>query len=155
MTTPAYGAAHARTHDPIAARFPGITAFGPITHALLRIGAGLLFMEHGAQKLFGMFGGFGGTPGASAPLASQMGLAGVLEFFGGLLIVLGLFTRPVAFLLAGQMVWAFFQAHFPQGGVPMQNGGELPLLYSLVFLYLFGNGPGPYSVDSRIGATRR
>jgi putative oxidoreductase len=154
MTSPAY-AARARTHDPIAARFPTITAFGPITHALLRIGAGLLFMQHGAQKLFGMFGGFGGTPGASAPLVSQMGLAGVLEFFGGLLIVFGLFTRPVAFLLAGQMVWAFFQAHFPQGGVPMQNGGELPLLYALVLLYLFGNGPGPYSVDSRIGAPRR
>jgi putative oxidoreductase len=112
-------------------------------------------MQHGAQKLFGMFGGFGGTPGASAPLVSQMGLAGMLEFFGGLLIVFGLFTRPLAFLLAGQMVWAFFQAHFPQGGVPMQNGGELPLLYALVLLYLFGNGPGPYSVDSRIGAPRR
>ena len=155
MTTPGYTGVPARTHDPIVARFPGIAALGPVTHALLRIGAGLLFMEHGAQKLFGMFGGFGGTPGATAPLASQMGLAGVLEFFGGLLLALGLLTRPVAFLLAGEMAVAFFQAHFPRGGVPMQNGGELPLLYSLVFLYLFGNGPGPYSVDSRIGAPRR
>jgi putative oxidoreductase len=155
MTTPGYTGAPARAHDPVVARFPAIAALGPATHALLRIGAGLLFMEHGAQKLFGMFGGFGGTPGPSAPLASQMGLAGVLDFFGGLLIVLGLLTRPVAFLLAGEMVVAFFQAHFPQGGVPMQNGGEMPLLYALVFLYLFGNGPGPYSVDSRIGAPRR
>jgi len=136
-------------------RTGALAALGPATHALLRIGAGLLFMEHGAQKLFGLFGGVGGTPGSTAPLVSQMGLAGVLEFFGGLLIVLGLFTRPVAFLLAGEMVVAFFQAHLPRGGVPMQNGGELPLLYALVWAFLVGNGAGPLSVDSVLGRRRR
>jgi putative oxidoreductase len=121
----------------------------PVTHALLRIGVALLYVEHGLQKLFGLFGGFGGTPGGTAPLWSQMGLAGVLETFGGLLLLLGLFTRPVAFLVAGEMLVAFFQAHFPKGGVPLENGGELPLLYMLVFLFLLGNGAGPASLDHR------
>ena len=106
-------------------------------------------MEHGVQKLFGMFGGMGGTPGATVPLVSQMGLAGVLETFGGLLLVLGLLTRPVAFLLAGEMLVAFFQVHLPQGGAPIQNGGELPLLYMLVFLFFVGHGAGPASLDAR------
>jgi putative oxidoreductase len=131
-------------------RMGALAALGPATHALLRIGAGLLFMQHGAQKLFGLLGGFMGTPGATAPLMSQMGLAGVLEFFGGLLIVLGLFTRPVAFLLAGEMLVAFLQAHLPQGGFPIQNGGEVPLLYALVWAFLMGNGAGPWSVDARL-----
>ena len=126
-----------------------LAQLGPATHALLRIGAALLFMQHGLQKLFGMFGGFGGTPGNTAPLWSQMGLAGVLETFGGLLLLLGLFTRPVAFLLAGEMLVAFFQAHLPRGGVPLENGGEVPLLYMLVFLFLLGNGAGPASLDNR------
>jgi putative oxidoreductase len=126
-----------------------IASITPWTHALLRIGAGLLYMEHGLQKLFGMFGGMGGTPGATVPLISQMGLAGVLETFGGLLLVLGLLTRPVAFVLAGEMLVAFFQAHLPQGGAPIQNRGELPLLYMLVFLFLVGHGAGRASLDAR------
>lgn len=126
-----------------------LASLGPTTHALLRIAAGLLFMQHGLQKLFGMFGGFGGTPGGTAPLVSQMGLAGVLECFGGLLVVLGLFTRPVAFLLAGEMLVAFFQAHFPRGGWPIQNGGELVLLFMVIFLFLAANGAGPASLDAR------
>lgn len=124
-------------------------SIAPWTHALLRIGAGLLFMEHGLQKLFGMFGGMGGTPGATVPLASLMGLAGVLETFGGLLLVLGLLTRPVALVLAGEMLVAFLKAHLPRGGVPLQNGGELPLLYMLVFLFFVGHGAGPASIDAR------
>jgi putative oxidoreductase len=126
-----------------------IASIAPWTHALLRIGAGLLYMEHGLQKLFGWFGGMGGTPGATVHLASQMGLAGVLETFGGLLLVLGLLTRPVAFLLAGEMLVAFFQAHVPRGGAPIQNGGELPLLYMLVFLFFVAHGAGPFSLDAR------
>jgi putative oxidoreductase len=106
-------------------------------------------MEHGLQKLFGMFGGMGGTPGATVPLVSQMGLAGVLETFGGLLVVLGLLTRPVALVLAGEMLVAFLQAHLPRGGVPLQNRGELPLLYMLVFLFFVGHGAGPASLDAR------
>jgi putative oxidoreductase len=130
-------------------RSAALARLGPATHALLRIGAALLFMQHGLQKLFGMFGGFGGTPGDTAPLWSQMGLAGVLETFGGLLLLLGLFTRPVAFLLAGEMLVAFIQAHLPRGGVPLENGGEVPLLYMLVYLFLLGNGAGPASLDHR------
>jgi putative oxidoreductase len=123
-----------------------LAPYRPAALALLRIGAGLLFMQHGAQKLFGVLGGFG-SPGATAPLASLMGLAGVLEFFGGLLIVLGLFTRPIAFLLAGEMLVAFFKAHVPRGGFPVENGGEVPLLFMLVFLTLFVHGPGAVSID--------
>jgi len=126
-----------------------IASIAPWTHTLLRIGAGLLYMEHGLQKLFGMFGGMGDTPGATVPLVSLMGLAGVLETFGGLLLVLGLLTRPVAFVLAGEMLVAFFKAHLPQGGAPIQNHGELPLLYMLVFLFLVGHGAGRASLDAR------
>ncbi|MEO6057077.1 MAG: DoxX family protein [Gemmatimonadales bacterium] len=115
---------------------------------MLRIGSGLLFMQHGLQKLLGWFGGMG-EPGATVPLVSQMGLAGVLELSGGLLLVLGFLTRPVALLLAGEMLVAYFQAHFPQGGVPLQNKGELALLYMTVFLFLVGNGAGPASLDAR------
>lgn len=119
--------------------------------ALLRVAAGVMFMQHGAQKLFGAFGGFMGTPGAKAPLASTMGAAGILEFFGGLLIVFGLFTRPVAFLLSGQMAVAYFMAHLPNGFWPLQNQGELAALYCFVFLYLSARGGGRYSVDAMIG----
>jgi putative oxidoreductase len=126
----------------------GLASLAPAAHALLRIGAGLLFMEHGLQKLFGMFGGMG-APGATVPLASQMGLAGIIECFGGLLLALGLFTRPVALLMASEMLFAFFKAHFPKGGSPLENGGELALLYMLVFLFFAANGAGPASLDSR------
>ncbi|HET6579375.1 MAG TPA: DoxX family protein [Gemmatimonadales bacterium] len=133
----------------LSSRSAGFARLAPVTHALLRIGAALLYMEHGLQKLFGMFGGVGATPGGTVTLWSQMGLAGVLETFGGLLLLLGLFTRPVAFVLAGEMLVAFFQAHLPKGGVPLENGGEVPLLYMLVFLFLLGNGAGPASLDNR------
>jgi putative oxidoreductase len=126
-----------------------IARIAPWTHALLRIGAGLLFMEHGLQKLFGMFGGIGDTPGVTAPLVSLMGLAGVLETFGGLLLVLGLLTRPVALVLAGEMLAAFLKAHLPRGGVPLENGGELALLYMFVFLFFVGHGAGRASLDAR------
>ena len=135
------------TYRPAGA-LPALGALGPTTHALLRIGAALLFMQHGLQKLFGLFGGFG-APGETVELASQFGLAGILETFGGLLLLLGLFTRPVALLLALEMLVAFFQAHFPRGGVPLENGGEVPLLYMLVFLFFLGNGAGPASIDNR------
>jgi putative oxidoreductase len=129
-------------------------ALGSVTHAALRIGAGLLFMQHGAQKLFGWLGGIGGQPGATVELFSQMGLAGVLEFFGGLLIVLGLFTRPVALILMLEMVTAYFTVHNPRGGFPIQNGGELALLYALVFAYFVGNGSGTASLDRWLAGRR-
>ena len=140
---------------------PGSPAYGRSTlawavHTVLRMGAGLLFMQHGAQKLFGWFGGFGGQPGSTAELVSMMGLAGVLEFFGGLLVALGLLTRPVAAVLTLLMVAAYFMAHASQGAAPIANGGELALLYALVWAYFAGSGGGPYSLDARVlrGRTR-
>ena len=136
------------SNAPLTGMTATLTSIAPWTHALLRIGAGLLYMQHGLQKLFGMFGGMDGA-GATVTLVSQMGFAGVLETFGGLLLVLGLLTRPVAFVLAVEMLVAFLQAHLPRGGVPLQNGGELPLLYMLVFLFFVAHGAGPASLDSR------
>jgi putative oxidoreductase len=120
------------TPPPAAARGRWTVADG--ADVLLRAGSGLLFMAHGLQKLFGLFGGLG--DGATASLASRMGVAGVLELFGGVLLVLGLFTRPVALILAGEMLVAYVIAHLPRGAVPLQNGGELALLYALIFIFL-------------------
>lgn len=126
---------------------PGFFGIHALSQTLLRIVAGLLFMPHGAQKLFGMFGGFGGIPHAAVPLGSMLGLAGVLEFFGGLLLVAGLFTRPVALLLSGEMAVAYFTVHLPRGLFPIANGGELALLYSFVFLAIAAAGGGSFSLD--------
>ena len=122
-----------------------IDTWSPRLLAVLRIVTGLLFLEHGTAKLLGlphvaMFDGL--------QLLSLMGLAGVLELGGGLLIVLGLFTRPVAFILSGQMAVAYFMAHAPQAFLPLVNQGELAVLYCFVFLYLFIAGPGAFSIDS-------
>jgi len=118
----------------------------PAVQVVFRIGVGLLFMQHGVQKLFGLLGGVDGA-GTSVPLFSLFGVAGVLETFGGLAIVLGLLTRPVAVLLSGQMVIAYFLMHAPQGGFPIQNGGELALFYALAFGLLFATGAGKWSID--------
>ena len=115
--------------------------------ALLRIVTGLVFMVHGAQKLFGMFGGMG-PQGGHVDYMSRMGVAGALEFFGGALVVLGLFTRPVAFILAGEMAVAFWTVHFAMGGInPVLNHGEPPVLYCFIFLFLAFNGPGAFALD--------
>jgi putative oxidoreductase len=100
-----------------------------VAYVLLRVGAALLFMGHGLQKLFGLFGG------ADGPLAPRMMVAGGLELIGGLLLALGLFTRPVALILAGEMAVAYVVAHLPRGMVPLPNGGELALLYGSIFLF--------------------
>ena len=135
-------------------RFNFLSPHQPALLAVFRIVVGLLFMQHGAQKLFGWLGGVDGQ-GATPPLMSQFGLAGILEFFGGLLIVLGLLTRPVALLLFAEMLVAYFQGHMPQGGFPVQNGGELALLYAFSFLYLAAAGPGRWSVDASMGTESR
>ncbi len=114
---------------------------------LLRVIAGFLFVPHGAQKLFGMFGGMGGT-GAVAAFPALTWFAGVCEFYGGLLLLLGIFTRPVAFLLCGQMAVAYFKAHAPNGFWPLVNRGELAVLYCFVFLYLAVAGGGRYRLES-------
>jgi putative oxidoreductase len=121
-----------------------------VAHLVLRAGAGVLFMEHGLQKLFGALGGFGGTPGATAPLASLMGFAGIIETVGGALLVLGLLTRFVGTILMCEMLYAYATAHLPHGGWPIQNGGELALLYACVFFFLATHGAGPASVDRSI-----
>jgi putative oxidoreductase len=116
--------------------------------ALLRVVAGGMLMQHGAQKFWGALGGFGGQPGATAPLLSQMGLGGIIEFWVALLVVVGLFTRPAAFLVAGMMAVAYFQVHAPNGFWPLLNKGELAALYCFVFLYLSARGGGLFSLDA-------
>jgi putative oxidoreductase len=128
--------------------------WGRMSHVMLRIAAGLFFMLHGGQKLLGWFGGFG-EPGGTAPLMSLMGLAGVLELFGGLAIVLGLLTRPVAFVLSGEMAVAYFMAHVPRGGIwPIENRGEGPALFCFIFFFLAFNGSGGFSLDEVLSRRR-
>ena len=121
----------------------------PWALSVLRIIAGFTFSLHGLQKLFGAFGGLGGY-GGTAAFGSLIWTAAVLECFGGLLILLGLFTRPVAFLLCGEMAVAYFTAHAPRGFWPVLNGGELAVLYCFIFLYLSIAGPGSVSLDHLI-----
>jgi putative oxidoreductase len=113
---------------------------------LLRIVAGLTFSQHGAQKLLGAFGGMD-QAGGTAPFPSLMFLAGVLELFGGSLMALGLFTRPVAFVLSGEMAVAYFMAHAPHGFWPIVNHGELPILYCFMWLFMAASGGGSFSLD--------
>ena len=120
-----------------------------LTHNALRVVAGFLFMQHGAQKLFGMLGG-----NQVEGLMSAMGIAGILEFFGGLMMMAGLLTGPVAFLLAGQMAVAYFWRHAPNGFWPIMNRGELAAFYSFTWLYFFAAGPGKFSVDGWLAARK-
>ena len=120
----------------------------------LRIVAGYLFIAHGTTKLFQapyieMF--------ANVPIASLAGIAGLLEITGGALLILGLFTRPAAFVLSGLMAFAYFLGHAPQGNVllPILNGGELAVLYSFLFLFIAAAGPGSYALDNRVRRSPR
>ena len=117
------------------------------SYALMRIIVGLLFACHGAQKLFGMFGGKGGASGVTL-------VAGIIELAGGFLIAFGLLTRPAAFLSSGTMAAAYFMAHAGGGFFPIVNKGELAVLYCFVFLYIFFRGAGPLSVDNMIGGRK-
>jgi len=128
--------------------------FMKATYVLLRVVAGFLFLCHGGQKLFGWFGGMG-PGGGHVELASQMGIAGTLEFFGGLAILMGFMTRPVAFLLAGEMAWAYFTVHQPNAPLPIQNHGEPAALFAFVFLFFATHGAGAFSVDAALGHSRR
>ena len=119
-----------------------------VTHTLLRVVTGALFMQHGVQKLFGLLIDPSRPWNGAPPMFSQFWFAGVLEVFGGALIVLGFFTRPVAFLLSGEMAVAYFQAHFPRSFWPILNGGEPVVLFCFIYLYLFAEGAGPFSIDA-------
>ena len=117
-----------------------------ITYALMRFILGALFVCHGAQKLFGAFGGHLGK-GIKPDLLSLTGIGGIIEVVGGGLLLLGLFTRPVAFLLSGEMAVAYFLRHAPRGFWPIQNGGELSAILCFVFLYFTASGGGSWSLD--------
>jgi putative oxidoreductase len=119
--------------------------FSPQLYALMRIVVALLFACHGAQKLFGVFGG------QQVPVSSQFGLAGIIELVGGLLIAVGFLTGTAAFIASGEMAAAYFKMHFPRGAVPIQNGGELAVLYCFVFLYIASRGAGIWAVDRGSG----
>jgi putative oxidoreductase len=120
--------------------------------SILRIVAGSMFITAGTMKIFG----YPPMPPGQPPiqLMSQMGVGGMLETVGGLLIILGLFTRPVAFILSGEMAVAYFQFHAPNGFLPIVNGGQPAVFYCFFFLYLVFAGPGPWSIDALIARRR-
>ena len=118
-----------------------------LTHALLRIVSGLLFIHPGGMKLLGWFGGMP----AGVELTPLLVTAGVIEMVCGTLILLGLLTRPAAFLASGEMAFAYFIGHFPHGFWPIQNHGEPAVLNCFIFLFFAANGAGPLSVDALLG----
>jgi putative oxidoreductase len=122
-----------------------LAPWSPQILSLLRLMAGLLFLEHGTAKLLGfphveMFDGL--------QIMSLIGVAGILELVGGVLIAVGLFTRPVAFILSGEMAAGYFMAHAPQNFLPLLNGGESAILFCFIFLYLAAAGGGAWSLDA-------
>lgn len=119
--------------------------WAPQLLSVLRIITAFLFMEHGGMKLFGY-----PAPMGDIPLFSLIGFAGLLEVFGGFLILVGLFTRPVAFVLSGEMAFAYFMAHAPHGFWPVLNHGEAAVFYCFVYLYMAAAGGGSWSIDSLI-----
>lgn len=130
--------------------FDRLSAYHPYALALLRIMSALLFMAHGLQKLFGFPAAF------PFPLNGLLTVAAVLEVVGGLLILVGFLTRPVAFVLSGFMAVAYFMGHASQGFYPILNGGELAILYSFIFLHIATAGAGAWSVDgARTGGALR
>jgi putative oxidoreductase len=123
------------------------TTWAPRLLSILRIMTGLLFLAHGTQKLFGFPPRSGG--GNAPELISMIGAAGILELVGGILIILGLFTRPTAFILSGQMAFAYFIAHAPRNVFPALNGGDAAILFCFIFLYFAAAGAGPWSLDAQ------
>ncbi len=121
--------------------------YSHLTYALMRIVVGVLFACNGARKLFGVFGGMGRT-GEAAPIFSQMGLAGSIEFICGIMIAAGLLTGYAAFIASGEMAVAYFQGHFPQGFWPILNQGERAVFYCFVFLYIASKGHVTWGIDS-------
>ncbi|MFN8009598.1 MAG: DoxX family protein [Terriglobia bacterium] len=121
-----------------------------VSYFLLRIVSGLVFFQAGSLKLFGWFGGMPGHPGSTAPLLSQAWIGGAFEVFGGIAIMLGLWTRPVAFVLSGEMAVAYWQFHAPRGFWPIVNQGQQAVLFCFIFLYMAAQGAGEWSLDAFI-----
>ena len=128
---------------------PSPSSFSSYALSIVRIVIGLLFLEHGTSKYLG-FPAVQRIP----ETVSMSGVGGLLELIGGALIAVGLFTRPVAFLLSGEMAVAYFYAHFPRNFFPLINGGDAAILYCFVFLYLVFAGPGPWSIDALLARSR-
>jgi putative oxidoreductase len=124
--------------------------WSPRMLSVLRIMTGLLFLEHGTQKFFA----FPPPTNPGPALDTLHVVQGLIELVGGVLILIGLFTRPVAFILAGDMAVAYFYAHSPRGFFPLVNGGQLAILFSFVFLYIFVAGGGAWSVDQQRASSR-
>jgi putative oxidoreductase len=122
-----------------------IETWSPRLLSVLRIVTALLYLLHGTQKLFGVPPS---ARGATVELASRLGAASVIEIVGGTLILLGLFTRVAAFICSGEMASAYFLVHAPRAALPLQNAGELPVLFCFVFLYFAAVGGGPWSLDA-------
>ncbi|HMJ54551.1 MAG TPA: DoxX family protein [Polyangiaceae bacterium] len=125
-----------------------------ITFFLLRVVAGLLFLEAGGMKIFDWFGGIPAEHGGHPTFLSQTWIGGALEFYGGAAVLLGLFTRPVAFILSGEMAVAYFQFHQPQGLWPIQNQGQPAVLFCFIFLFFAAHGAGDWSLDAMIRKMR-
>lgn len=130
--------------------FDRLNAYSPQVLAILRIVVALLFIMHGTQKLFGFPAG-----GSQPEVFSLLGLAAILEAFGGLAVLLGLFTRPIAFILSGEMAVAYWMVHAPNAALPINNGGEPAVLFCFVFLYFVFAGPGAWSLDQMRAAAPR
>ena len=126
-----------------------LTNWSPRILSVLRIITGFLVLWHGGQKLFAF-----PPPEKVAPASALMTFAGILELGGGILILIGLFTRPVAFVMSGLMAVAYFMAHAPGGFLPLVNRGELAVLYCFVFFYLFFAGGGSWSLDNLVRKRR-
>jgi putative oxidoreductase len=125
-----------------------LARYEPQLRSLFRIMAAFTFSLHGFQKFFGWFGGIGGH---SVPVNTMLGMAGLIESIGAPLIILGLFTRPVAFVLSGEMAIGYFRTHAPRDLWPLLNGGELAVFYCFMFLWLSAAGAGPWSLDRLLG----
>ena len=127
-------------------------SWAPYLLSVLRIIAAFVFMQFGSAKLLAIPAAI--MPGGgTAPVTSLPGFAGSLELVGGALLLLGLFTRPVAFLLSGEMAFAYFMGHAPQGFWPVLNQGTPAILFCLIWLYISSAGPGPWSLDALRGGT--
>nr|WP_090521343.1 DoxX family protein [Paracoccus isoporae] len=118
--------------------------------SVLRIVSALIFMAHGTQKILGI----PASDRAFPEIMSRFWIAGMLELIGGALLIVGLFSRPVAFVLSGLMAFAYWLAHAPQHPVPALNGGDAAILYCFIFLYIVFAGPGPWSLDAKLNRDR-